>query len=102
MTSRRTFIIALSTACAAMGAERALAADAAKLDPKDPQAAALGYVADATQADKAKYPTYAAGQDCAKCALYQGKPGDAFGPCAIFAGKQVAGPGWCSAFAKKA
>ncbi|MEO8921763.1 MAG: high-potential iron-sulfur protein [Caldimonas sp.] len=101
MTSRRTFILGIPTLYAAAACERSLAADAAKLDPKDPQAMALGYVVDATKADRAKYPSYAAGQDCAKCALYQGKPGDAFGPCAIFAGRQVAAAGWCSAFAKK-
>jgi len=59
-------------------------------------------VADATKADKAKYKTYAAGQACANCQLFQGKPGDAYGNCPLFAGKQVSAKGWCSAFAKKA
>lgn len=68
----------------------------------DAQAIALGYKADATKADKAKYPKYAAGQQCANCALYQGKATDAAGPCPLFAGKQVASKGWCSAWAKKA
>ena len=49
---------------------------AAKVDPKDPQAAALGYVTDATKADKAKFPKYAAGQACGSCQLFQGKAGD--------------------------
>ncbi len=77
-------------------------ADLPMLDPKDPTAASLGYVPDAAQADKAKYPTYAAGQHCAVCQLYQGKPNDASGPCPLYAGKSVAAKGWCSAFAKKA
>ena len=47
------------------------------------------------------YKTYAAGQVCSNCALYQGKPTDAAGGCPLFAGKQVAGKGWCSAYAKK-
>jgi hypothetical protein len=103
MTSRRTFIRILPLAGAlALGAEAALAADATKVDPKDPQAAALGFVADATEADKAKYPKYAAGQSCGGCQLYQGKPGDAAGPCAIFGGKQVSSKSWCSAYTKKA
>ena len=68
----------------------------------DPQASALGYKANATAVDKAKYPKYAAGQDCDNCALFQGKVGAAAGGCALFAGKQVAGKGWCSAYAKKA
>ena len=103
MTSRRTFIQILPLAGAlALGAKAALAADAPKVDPKDPQAVALGYVVDATKADKAKFPKYAAGQACGSCQLYQGKAGDAAGPCAIFAGKQVPAKAWCSAYTKKA
>ncbi len=102
MTSRRSFIQILPLAGAlALCARSALAADVA-VDPKDPQAAALGYVADAAKADKAKFPKYAAGQNCAGCQLYQGKAGDATGACAIFAGKKVSAKGWCSAYTKKA
>ena len=68
----------------------------------DPQAAGVGYKADASKVDKAKYPKYAAGQNCASCALYQGKAGAASGGCGLFPGKQVAAKGWCSAYAKKA
>lgn len=100
MNSRRSFIRIVPIAGAALfGARLAYAAD---LDPKDPQAVALGYVTDATKADKAKYPKYAAGQTCATCQLYQGKAGDASGGCALFAGKNVAAKGWCSAWVKKA
>jgi High potential iron-sulfur protein len=74
----------------------------AKLDEKDPQAVALGYVADTTKADKKKYPKHEDAQQCVNCALYQGKPADAAGGCPLFAGKQVAKQGWCSAWAKKA
>jgi hypothetical protein len=103
MTTRRTFIQILPLAgVLALGAKAVLAADAPKVDPKDPQAAALGYVVDASKVDKAKYPKYAAGQACGSCQLYQGKTTDASGPCAIFAGKQVATKGWCSAYVKKA
>ena len=98
INTRRTFLMTL----AASGAALASAAHAqAKLDEKDPQAVALGYVADASKADTKKYPKYAAGQNCANCALYQGKPADVLGGCPLFAGKQVAGKGWCSAWAKK-
>ena len=72
-----------------------------KLDEKDPQALALGYVAEAGKADKKKYPKYAAGQNCANCALYQAKAGAAQGGCPLFGAKQVAAKGWCSAWAKK-
>jgi hypothetical protein len=103
MTSRRSFIQIIPLAGAlALCAKAAVAADAPKVDPKDPQAAALGYVVDATKVDKAKFPKYAAGQACVGCQLYQGKAGDPAGACAIFAGKQVSAKGWCSAYSKKA
>ena len=97
--TRRTFLITL----AAGGSLLATAARGqAKLDEKDPQAIALGYVALATKVDTKKFPKYAAGQACANCALYQGKPADTAGGCPLFGAKQVAGKGWCSAWAKKA
>ena len=68
----------------------------------DPQAKSLGYVANASKADKAKFPKFAAGQNCGTCSLYQGKAGAPAGPCPIFAGKDVAAAGWCSAYVKKA
>ena len=102
MTTRRSFIQIIPFAGALALASQPALADAPKVDEKDPQAAALGYVADATRTDKGKYPKYAAGQVCGGCQLYQGKATDAAGPCAIFAGKQVASKGWCSAYAKKA
>jgi len=102
MTSRRTFIQILPLAGGLALCARTAFADVPNVDPKDPQAAALGYVVDATKADKAKFTKYAAGQACGGCQLYQGKAGDAAGPCALFAGKQVSAKGWCSAYAKKA
>jgi hypothetical protein len=97
-TSRRIFLMTVSAGAAGFS----LGAHAqAKVDEKDPQAAALGYVSDATKADAKKFPKYAAGQMCGNCALYQGKPADAAGGCPLFAGKQVASKGWCSAWAKK-
>jgi hypothetical protein len=102
MTSRRRFIQIVPLAGVSLLAARGASAQATLVNEKDPQAVALGYVADATKADKAKYKNYAAGQACANCALYQGKPTDAAAGCPLFAGKQVAGKGWCSAYAKKA
>jgi hypothetical protein len=100
MTNRRTFMMQVAAAGSALAAGQAMAQ--AKLDEKDPQAVALGYVADTTKADKKKFPKHDAAQKCNNCALYQGKAADAWGGCPLFAGKQVAGPGWCSAWAKKA
>ena len=102
MTSRRRFIQIIPFAGASLLVARAATAQGAMVNEKDPQAAALGYVADATKTDKTKFKNYAAGQLCNNCALYQGKVTDAAGGCPLFAGKQVAGKGWCSAWAKKA
>ncbi len=72
------------------------------VEETDPTAVSLGYVADASRADKSKFKTYAAGSACNNCALFGGKPGDVNGPCPLFAGRQVSAKGWCSAYAKKA
>jgi hypothetical protein len=101
MTTRRSFIQTIPVAGIAVLSTQRAFAGVPELDPKDPQAAALGYVVDATKADKAKFPKYTAGQICGNCQLYQGKVGDSSGPCAIFAGKSVQSKGWCSAYAKK-
>ena len=100
-SNRRMFLIqvaACGSALAAAGAQ----AQAAKVDEKDPQAVALGYVADTNKADSKKFPKHAKDQKCNNCALYQGKATDAAGGCPLFGTKQVAGAGWCSAWAKKA
>jgi High potential iron-sulfur protein len=68
----------------------------------DPTAVSLGYVADASRADTARFKTHAPGQACGNCALFGGKAGDAVGLCPIFAGRQVAAKGWCSSYVKKA
>lgn len=101
-SSRRVFMMQVVAVSGAMGGLSAAHAQAAMVNEADAQAKSLGYVADATKTDKAKYPKYAAGQLCSNCALYQGKAADAAGGCGIFPGKQVAGKGWCSAYAKKA
>jgi hypothetical protein len=103
MTSRRQFIIQISTATAVAGTAQLVNAQTLPmLAETDAQAKALGYFAVATKTDKTKYPKYAADQNCSNCSLYQGKATDAAGGCPLFAGKQVAGKGWCSAWVKKA
>ena len=99
-TNRRVFLMQAAACGSVLVAARA-EAQAAKLDEKDPQAVALGYVADTTKADTKKYPKHDKAQKCNNCALYQGKATDAAAGCPLFAGKQVAGGGWCSAWAKK-
>ncbi len=104
-TTRRTFMLTVAASGAALAATRASAQAASAapvLTEADPQAVALGYKADNTKVDKAKFPQHAAGQMCSGCNFYQGKATDAMAPCQLFAGKQVSGKGWCSAYAKKA
>ncbi len=96
---RRVFLMSLATV-SATGAT--LAQAQALVDEKDPQAVALGYVADAKRVDAKRFPKFAAGQACSNCSLFQGKATDPAGACALFPGKRVAGPGWCSAWVKKA
>jgi hypothetical protein len=101
-SSRRTFLITSIGVASTLALSRQAFADAPKVAEADSTAQALGYKADGTQVDKAKYAKYAAGQDCANCSFYQGKPTDAYAPCPMFGGKQVAGKGWCTAYNKKA
>ena len=92
---------AAAEAPAPVAAPQAAAATGPMLDEKDPQALALGYVAVAAKADKAKFPKYADGQACSNCSLYQGGAAEQ-GGCPLFQGKQVLGKAWCSAYSKKA
>jgi len=97
--TRRTFLMTVAAGSAVLAPS--VHAQPARLDEKDPQAVALGYMHDATKVDTKKFPKYAAGQVCTNCGLYQGKATDAWGGCPLFGAKQVAGKGWCSAWVKK-
>jgi hypothetical protein len=77
----------------------ARAQDLPHLSSSDPTAAALNYVEDASKSTNAKHK---AGDTCANCQFFQGKPGDAYGPCQLFPGKAVASKGWCVSHAVKA
>ncbi len=101
MSNRREFAVQLCFGAGALLSASAFAS-APLVDEKDPAAAGLGFKSDAATVDKAKFPKFAAGQNCGSCALYQGKAGDAAGGCPLFAGKQVSSKSWCSAYAKKA
>jgi hypothetical protein len=99
-SNRRVFMMQVATAATATLAVSQASAQA-MLDEKDPQAVGLSYKADATKVDKAKNPKFAAGNNCANCALFQAKAGAASGGCPLFGTKQVAAKGWCSAWVKK-
>lgn len=99
-TNRRVFLMQVAAGGAVLAAATQAQAQA-KVDEKNPQAVALGYVADTTKADTKKFPKHTKDQKCSNCALYQGKAGDAWAGCPLFGTSQVAGAGWCSAWAKK-
>ena len=99
--SRRAFVMTVVAGGSALAASRVSAQAAPALSEADPQAAALGYKADSSKVDQAKYPAHTAAQVCGGCNFFQGKPTDASAVCQLFAGKQVSAKGWCSAYAKK-
>ena len=68
MKNRREFLVQAGLAGVALAATN-VQAQGAMVGESDPQATALGYKADATKVDKTKFPKYAAGQQCAGCAL---------------------------------
>jgi hypothetical protein len=95
------FIMILPAAGTLVIASLARAQAAGMVSEKDAQAVALGFVSDASKADKARYKQYAPGQQCGSCVLFQGAAGAADGACPIFGGKHVPARGWCSAYVKK-
>jgi hypothetical protein len=103
MTTRRQFLsTTLPAATLALLGARSASAQPARLDEKDPQAVAIGYLHDAGKVDAKKHTQWAAGRNCANCQLYQGKASDAWAPCSVVGGKQVNAKGWCIAWIKKA
>ena len=74
-------------------------AEAARLDVKDPAAAALGYVENVTHLDTKKYPEFVPGSSCENCLQLQGAAGNNYRPCGLFPGKLVSVSGWCKGWA---
>lgn len=72
----------------------------------EPLAQAMGYVADASKVDTARFPKRAgeagAKQFCNNCALFAGEATAESAPCSIFQNRLVAGAGWCNAWVAKA
>lgn len=98
--SRRSVLQGLSLGTTAVLLSRHAAADApaGRLDVKDPQAKALGYVVNASQIDVKRFPSYVPGSNCENCLQLSGQPGNNYRPCATFKGKLVSVSGWCSAW----
>ena len=74
----------------------------ADVDESDALAVALGYKADTTKVDSAKYANHATTQQRSSCKQFQGAVTDRSGGCTLFGGKVVSAKGWCSSWAKKA
>lgn len=100
--TRRDFILQTFGTVALATLARSATAAASQLSESDAPARALGYVSEASHADRAKYPRYQVGQRCGNCQLYQGKPSNATAQCALFGAKQVSGAGWCNAYQARA
>ncbi len=82
-------------------ARQSIAADLTPLDPNDPTAKALAFVADASKVDAAANPNFKPGQRCATCMQYQGKPTDATAGCTIFPHHSVPAAGWCKVWIQR-
>ncbi|WP_158772596.1 high-potential iron-sulfur protein [Cobetia sp. L2A1] len=80
---------------AAILSPRAFAADLPLLDTSNPQAKALHYVEDASEAKE--HSAFKAGSDCTNCMFY--KP-DNHG-CQLFPSNSVAPKGWCQSWTKR-
>jgi len=101
-STRRSILCRAAAVAATSGLTRLAWADSLPmLSEADPMAQALGYRADASKVDKAKFPQYGAGQTCSTCSLYAGAAGAPSGPCPIYAGKAVSATGWCASYARK-
>jgi hypothetical protein len=93
--------VVLGAAGLAGGARRAAAAEPPHLDPKDPNAVALAYNADASQVDPKQYQTYRPEQRCDTCLQLQGQDGQPWRPCNLFPGDVVSAGGWCRVWVPK-
>ncbi|MHB0776331.1 high-potential iron-sulfur protein [Halomonas sp. WWR20] len=99
--SRRDFVrhSLLGLAALPLGAgilsQRALAQELTPLDPDNPQAKALNYVTDASQASD--HPAYSEGEHCANCMFFV----EANHGCQLFPQHSVEPQGWCQSWTKK-
>jgi High potential iron-sulfur protein len=99
--NRRIFAIqSIAATAAVVGADWAHA-QASMLPESHPQASAMGYRADASKIDTAKFANFAPGQKCQECQMFRAQQSESSGQCAIFPGKLVSATGWCSAYIKK-
>ena len=98
-STRRTFMMRVATGTAVLSAGALCAAEEEKVTEADPYARSMGFRVDTIKVDQAKYPRHdPATQQCSKCQLYSGTPGDELGPCSFYGGRLVSPNGWCKNF----
>ena len=96
---RRIFMLRVIAGTSALAAGAVVHAEEEKVTETDPYAKSMGFKLDTKTVDAARYPRHdAATQQCSKCQLYSGKPGDAWGPCSFYGGRLVSPNGWCRNF----
>ena len=96
---RRIFMLQLIAAGSTLATATTAGAEEEKVTEADPYAKSMGFRLDTNMVDQARYPRHeAATQQCSKCQLYSGKPGDAWGPCSFYGGRLVSPNGWCRNF----
>jgi len=98
---KRTLLASALVPALGLRAKGSRANDLTPLDANDPGSKALGFVTDASKVDVSTQPTYKAGQHCAACAQFQGKPTDATAGCNIFSGHSVPAGGWCQVWTQR-
>jgi High potential iron-sulfur protein len=97
--NRRIFILKVVAGTGAMAAAARTRAEEEKVTEADPYAKSMGFKLDTKTVDQTRYPRHdPATQQCSKCQLYSGKPGDAWGPCSFYGGRLVSPNGWCRNF----
>lgn len=110
-SSRRAFLAsaAVVASAAIVGGLRPRTARAAgeslpHLTDADPMAKSLGYTPNHNTVDKAKFPTYKAGDHCSACRFFKGTPDEKSGyaGCQIYPGYSVDAQGWCASFSARA
>ncbi len=98
-SNRRVFLMHVVAGGTALATVPVVQAQEEKVTETEPYAKSMGFRVDTNKVDQAKYPRHdAATQQCSKCQLYDGKPGDALGPCSFFGGRLVSPNGWCRNF----
>ena len=97
--NRRSFVLKVITGTGVMAAAAHAGAEEEKVTESDPYAKSMGFRLDTKNVDQARYPRHdPATQQCNKCQLYSGKPGDSWGPCSFYGGRLVSPNGWCRNF----